>query len=229
MRCICASVIFGEDVAFGGVFRCSVGLRDKYGKRLNSFHFRQIYQDVKYISMFVLIPVNNLVMPPDGSRGPFSCPCWSKLPSVCVHLLVKTPKLCVSLHVCDTPDIAVLAYNCWSQGDTFLQKLFSYSSNHFCQLCPCILLGYSLHSWHNGLTCVGVLLLQMRRFWNGHYIFCVLPPHNVEYFTLISIMNPVMIHPWLGGNIWLGFGKVNARLPLCCLLLSLTSDVLTFC
>lgn len=24
-------VIFGEDVAFGGVFRCTVGLRDKYG------------------------------------------------------------------------------------------------------------------------------------------------------------------------------------------------------
>ncbi|MXQ80356.1 hypothetical protein E5288_WYG006290 [Bos mutus] len=26
------TVIFGEDVAFGGVFRCTVGLRDKYGK-----------------------------------------------------------------------------------------------------------------------------------------------------------------------------------------------------
>jgi 2-oxoisovalerate dehydrogenase E1 component beta subunit len=25
-------VIFGEDVAFGGVFRCTVGLKDKYGK-----------------------------------------------------------------------------------------------------------------------------------------------------------------------------------------------------
>ena len=25
------SVVFGEDVAFGGVFRCTVGLRDKYG------------------------------------------------------------------------------------------------------------------------------------------------------------------------------------------------------
>lgn len=24
--------VFGEDVAFGGVFRCSIGLRDKYGK-----------------------------------------------------------------------------------------------------------------------------------------------------------------------------------------------------
>lgn len=24
-------VIFGEDVGFGGVFRCTVGLRDKYG------------------------------------------------------------------------------------------------------------------------------------------------------------------------------------------------------
>lgn len=26
------TVIFGEDVAFGGVFRCTVGLSDKYGK-----------------------------------------------------------------------------------------------------------------------------------------------------------------------------------------------------
>lgn len=25
-------VVFGEDVAFGGVFRCTVGLKDKYGK-----------------------------------------------------------------------------------------------------------------------------------------------------------------------------------------------------
>merc|ERR1719161_3401867 len=25
------SLLFGEDVAFGGVFRCSTGLRDKYG------------------------------------------------------------------------------------------------------------------------------------------------------------------------------------------------------
>jgi len=24
-------VLFGEDVAFGGVFRCSIGLREKYG------------------------------------------------------------------------------------------------------------------------------------------------------------------------------------------------------
>ena len=24
--------VFGEDVAFGGVFRCTVGLQDKYGK-----------------------------------------------------------------------------------------------------------------------------------------------------------------------------------------------------
>lgn len=26
------AILFGEDVAFGGVFRCSVGLQDKYGK-----------------------------------------------------------------------------------------------------------------------------------------------------------------------------------------------------
>lgn len=30
--CSYFSVVFGEDVAFGGVFRCTVGLRDKYGK-----------------------------------------------------------------------------------------------------------------------------------------------------------------------------------------------------
>lgn len=32
LYCSYISVIFGEDVAFGGVFRCTVGLRDKYGK-----------------------------------------------------------------------------------------------------------------------------------------------------------------------------------------------------
>ncbi len=25
-------MVFGEDVSFGGVFRCTVGLQDKYGK-----------------------------------------------------------------------------------------------------------------------------------------------------------------------------------------------------
>ena len=27
-----STTVFGEDVAFGGVFRCTVGLREKYGK-----------------------------------------------------------------------------------------------------------------------------------------------------------------------------------------------------
>ena len=27
-----SAVLFGEDVAFGGVFRCSVNLREKFGK-----------------------------------------------------------------------------------------------------------------------------------------------------------------------------------------------------
>ena len=31
----CITATFGEDVAFGGVFRCTVGLRDKYGEILN--------------------------------------------------------------------------------------------------------------------------------------------------------------------------------------------------
>eukprot|EP00953_Heterococcus_sp_UTEX-ZZ885_P008905 5285-Heterococcus_DN1.PRE.1 len=26
-----SAIVFGEDVAFGGVFRCSVGLREKFG------------------------------------------------------------------------------------------------------------------------------------------------------------------------------------------------------
>jgi len=32
IKCLSPVVIFGEDVAFGGVFRCTVGLRDKYGE-----------------------------------------------------------------------------------------------------------------------------------------------------------------------------------------------------
>jgi len=31
------AVVFGEDVAFGGVFRCTVGLRQKYG--INDMYF----------------------------------------------------------------------------------------------------------------------------------------------------------------------------------------------
>ena len=31
-----SATIFGEDVAFGGVFRCTVGLRDKYGEYILS-------------------------------------------------------------------------------------------------------------------------------------------------------------------------------------------------
>ena len=29
-----SATVFGEDVAFGGVFRCTVGLREKYGRLL---------------------------------------------------------------------------------------------------------------------------------------------------------------------------------------------------
>lgn len=31
------AMVFGEDVAFGGVFRCSVGLKDKYGRYMLDF------------------------------------------------------------------------------------------------------------------------------------------------------------------------------------------------
>ena len=29
--CVCFQIVFGEDVAFGGVFRCTVGLREQFG------------------------------------------------------------------------------------------------------------------------------------------------------------------------------------------------------
>lgn len=32
MTCIKILVVFGEDVGFGGVFRCTGGLRDRYGE-----------------------------------------------------------------------------------------------------------------------------------------------------------------------------------------------------
>lgn len=40
------AVIFGEDVSFGGVFRCTVGLRDKYGEFIS-------YETVN-VSLFLL-------------------------------------------------------------------------------------------------------------------------------------------------------------------------------
>ena len=35
MWCLSFTVVFGEDVAFGGVFRCTIGLKDKYGRLLS--------------------------------------------------------------------------------------------------------------------------------------------------------------------------------------------------
>jgi hypothetical protein len=32
--CCCRALVFGEDVAFGGVFRCTVGLLERYGRRV---------------------------------------------------------------------------------------------------------------------------------------------------------------------------------------------------
>lgn len=58
----CFSVIFGEDVAFGGVFRCTVGLRDKYGKLIslyrNSIPVVTLFRDletIKYIFYIIVI------------------------------------------------------------------------------------------------------------------------------------------------------------------------------
>ena len=37
--CVAHTVVFGEDVAFGGVFRCTTELQDKFGK----LHFTSKY------------------------------------------------------------------------------------------------------------------------------------------------------------------------------------------
>ena len=37
------AAIFGEDVGFGGVFRCSANLRDKYGQLLLELQFDSLY------------------------------------------------------------------------------------------------------------------------------------------------------------------------------------------
>ena len=46
-----SATVFGEDVAFGGVFRCTVGLRDKYGKKIaaSSKCIAVMYQRVRYL------------------------------------------------------------------------------------------------------------------------------------------------------------------------------------
>ena len=38
MWCLSFTVVFGEDVAFGGVFRCTIGLKDKYGRLLSVYY-----------------------------------------------------------------------------------------------------------------------------------------------------------------------------------------------
>lgn len=43
------SVCFGEDVAFGGVFRCSIGLKDKFGE-----FFLKIYRFFKQFLFFII-------------------------------------------------------------------------------------------------------------------------------------------------------------------------------
>ena len=52
-------VIFGEDVAFGGVFRCTVGLKDKYGKKpSNIVQIQQSYVMqicIYFITVFFLL------------------------------------------------------------------------------------------------------------------------------------------------------------------------------
>ena len=52
------ALVFGEDVAFGGVFRCTLGLRDKYG----TIHYHQpttCMQIRNYVYKFCLPSIEN--------------------------------------------------------------------------------------------------------------------------------------------------------------------------
>lgn len=61
-----SAVIFGEDVAFGGVFRCTVGLRDKYGNLI----FFCVYIHSKKLGIVSFFPhLVYVVRSLDGSRG----------------------------------------------------------------------------------------------------------------------------------------------------------------
>lgn len=62
-----SSVIFGEDVAFGGVFRCTVGLRDKYGKLTNLLFWFVFFSKSLTLQRHI---VPCLKLPQDGTRAP---------------------------------------------------------------------------------------------------------------------------------------------------------------
>ena len=46
--------VFGEDVAFGGVFRCTVGLREKYGEFISLYILWSILRPHKLIYLFLV-------------------------------------------------------------------------------------------------------------------------------------------------------------------------------
>ena len=46
---LCSVGIFGEDVAFGGVFRCTVGLRKKYGEFLGTYMCSTLWNAVNAV------------------------------------------------------------------------------------------------------------------------------------------------------------------------------------
>ncbi len=69
------AVIFGEDVAFGGVFRCTVGLRDKYGKMLHSPSIRPFHRPLLLSLLKIKLSATcsfsllYVILPVGGSRG----------------------------------------------------------------------------------------------------------------------------------------------------------------
>lgn len=51
-----SSYVFGEDVSFGGVFRCSTGLADRFGKHrvFNTPLCEQVYLHLPYLCLMTL-------------------------------------------------------------------------------------------------------------------------------------------------------------------------------
>ena len=50
-------VIFGEDVSFGGVFRCTMGLADKYGEMAIEFWIMECFVQNCYFHPSFIIPL----------------------------------------------------------------------------------------------------------------------------------------------------------------------------
>ncbi|XP_057383627.1 2-oxoisovalerate dehydrogenase subunit beta, mitochondrial [Balaenoptera acutorostrata] len=145
------AVIFGEDVAFGGVFRCTVGLRDKYGL------------------------INQTVQSDAGPRMALAnlWDVWSRNDPFELSVEMWIPQ--VAAGIC----VHLLPVNCsWSNGSVDLQQLSSYlqsdrklmrdvghnfrrQSQTMMTNCRMCLVGISQHSPHLRFMVKGMIELKV--------------------------------------------------------------------